>query len=479
MSSVSLSRPSNTDAATREPGLWLWPRSLFGRLFGSVLIALLLAQALMFVLVARDRDRLVVQGNVRESSRRIVDLTFALQLLAPAERPRASARLEGWPPPASRRAGRARPLFVGRAGPVPDFAQELQRQLATTLGPAYTVQVLPASGSPTGDVIRVVRPPPEGYESGGHQYDVRIGLPDATALTYRVSQGRRGPPLPRNLMEDLIVLTITTAVVLFVAARSITRPLSRLARAAEGIGRNVRGAPVPERGSEELREAARAFNTMQERMQRYIDSRTRVLAAMSHDLKTPLTRLRLRVETLGDDDVRARFGRDLDEMESMVHGALALLKGLTDDEPTSPVDIDALLEQLRAEFAELGAEIVIAGHAQQRLRGRPQALKRCLTNLLSNAVKFGVRATVRVEDGPALVLRVQDQGPGLPDSELERVFEPFYRVESSRNRDTGGTGLGLCIARDVAQAHGGSLMLRNRREGGLEAVLTLPRARKA
>jgi len=243
------------------------------------------------------------------------------------------------------------------------------------------------------------------------------------------------------------------------------------------MGRDVRQPPLAERGARELRDAAHAFNTMQERMQRYLDSRTRVLAAMSHDLKTPLTRLRLRLETLPDDEAQARFARDLDEMESMVRGTLALLRNLSDDEARTPIDVNALLERLQSEFAELGANVKIQGRATRPFTGRPQALKRCLTNLISNAVNFGTHATVAVEDGTALVIRVSDEGPGLPPEELERVFEPFYRVESSRNRDTGGTGLGLSIARDIAQSHGGSLIVRNLPSRGLEAVLALPRVR--
>jgi signal transduction histidine kinase len=474
MSSVSASRPSEAAAAPRAR-FTPWPRSLFGRLFASVLAALLLAQALNFVLVARDRERYVVEGNVHEWSRRIVDLTFALQLLDPQARARARERLDQWPPDHLQRAGReARPRFAPPAT-VPDFREALQRQLAFALGPAYRVSVAPpAAGAER--VITVMRQPPEGYEAGGRLYDVSVALPDGDMLKFRVAQGRRGPPLPRSLMENLLLLTLTTAIVLFIAARSITRPLSELSRAAEAIGRDVRQPPLPEPGTQELREAARAFNTMQERMHRYLDSRTRVLAAMSHDLKTPLTRMRLRVETVVDPEARARFGRDLDEMEAMVHGALGLLRGLSDDEATEPIDVDGLLATLKAEFAELGAQVDVSGQLRTRFRGRPQALKRCLTNLISNAVKFGARAHVVLEDGAALVIRVQDEGPGLPEAELERVFEPFYRVESSRNRDTGGTGLGLCIARDIAQAHGGSLTLHNLPERGLEAVLSLPRA---
>jgi signal transduction histidine kinase len=196
---------------------------------------------------------------------------------------------------------------------------------------------------------------------------------------------------------------------------------------------------------------------------------------MSHDLKTPLTRLRLQVETLDNPPMQARIGRELDEMESMVREGLALFRGLDDGESPVPLDINALLATVREEFTGMGATVTVTGSARGPFVGKAQALKRCLTNLVANAIKFGTRADIALADGPQLTISVRDQGPGVPEPELERVFEPFYRVESSRNRDSGGSGLGLSIARDVAQAHGGSLTLRNLTGGGLEALLTLPR----
>ncbi len=489
------------ESGWRRWRLWPpWPRSLFSRLLISVLAAVFLAQALAFTLVARERNRFIVEGNVREWSRRIVDLTYALQVLAPEERALARSRLERWPPehpgrfrlraalpppplPDEARESSAAAVPV-RPGPVlalvsaSNFRRALEQQLQLQLGPDYRVAVSP--NTRIGErVITVTRQPPEGYELGGRLYDVTVTPPDGDALTFRVAQGRRGPLLPRNLVINLTLLTLATAIVLYIVARSITRPLSELASAAEAVGRDVSQPALKEKGAQELREAARAFNTMHERMHRYVDSRTRVLAAMSHDLKTPLTRMRLRVETLDDSEAQERFGRDLDEMESMVRGALALLKNLSDDEAAVPIDVNALLATIQSEFAEVGASVQIRGRARGPFVGKPQALKRCVTNLVSNAVNFGTRATIVAEDGAALTLRVKDEGPGLPPDELERVFEPFYRVESSRNRDTGGSGLGLSIARDIAQAHGGSLVLRNLPERGLEAVLVLPRMRRA
>jgi len=233
---------------------------------------------------------------------------------------------------------------------------------------------------------------------------------------------------------------------------------------------------LPEKGPEEVSRAARAFNTMQARLARYIRDRTRVLAAMSHDLKTPITRLRLRAELLEDPQARAKFTKDLDEMESMVGATLDFLRGQESGEAVQPVDIGALLESLQADLAEIGGTVRIEGAVRSPFPGRPQALKRCLANLLENAVKYGKSAGVTVDDdGARLEIRIRDEGPGIPPEELEKVFAPFYRVEGSRSRETGGTGLGLAIAKSVAEAHGGSLVLRNRAEGGLEAMLVLPR----
>jgi signal transduction histidine kinase len=281
--------------------------------------------------------------------------------------------------------------------------------------------------------------------------------------------------LPVRIFLELGILTLALGLALFFTTRSITRPLSNLARAADAVGRSVRHPRLIEEGASEIRNATRAFNAMQDRLLRYLDSRTRVLAAMSHDLKTPLTRLRLRVESVSDSDLRERFGSDLDEMESLVHGALGLFKGLDDEETFESIDVNALLHTVESEFTEMGAQVSVSGAAASPVPVKPRALKRCLTNLVENAVKFGSRADLIVEDGPALVIRVRDDGPGIPIDSLEQVFEPFFRLESSRSRDTGGTGLGLTIARDVAQAHGGTLILNNLPERGLEAVLTIPR----
>jgi len=262
-----------------------------------------------------------------------------------------------------------------------------------------------------------------------------------------------------------------------IAVRWATRPLNALADAAEELGKNIHRPPLAESGPLEVARAARAFNTMQARLVRYLRDRTRVLAAMSHDLKTPITRLRLRAELLDDPSLRAKFTGDLGELESMVGATLDFMRGLESDEAAKPIDVNALLESLQADLAETGGRVSIEGRPRKPYPGRPRALKRCLANLLDNAIKYGKSARVGVDDNDErLEIRIRDEGPGIPEPELERVFDPYYRVEGSRNRETGGAGLGLTIARSIAESHGGRLSLHNRTEGGLEARLTLPRA---
>jgi signal transduction histidine kinase len=489
MSSASASRAS-------EPGkppsrLRLWPQSLFGRLLAASVLAVLLAQAAGLVLIAQEREHFVLQSSVREWTRRIAETTLMLEPLGAAERaaaieqlsaPRGSRHFHPPPPDAPPRPLRGPmdpPRTFVRAPLLTDFEQSLKEQLLAALGTGFEVSV-GRSADPPRPAIPLPVPFYEVHELAASQntaqpYDVTVRFPDGDTAVYRIVRVPGGALLPRNLVVNLLLLLAILVISLYAVARNITRPLSALARAADSVGREVRPPQLPERGARELRRAARAFNTMQDRLNRYLDSRSRVLAAMSHDLKTPLTRLRLQVETIDDAALQERMVKELTEMEGMVREALALFRGLDDGEPAVPLDVNALLAALAAQFTDSGAAVAVSGRALAPFTGKAQALKRCLTNLVSNAVKFGGRATLLVEDDGELAIRVRDEGPGIPPAELERVFEPFYRLESSRNRDSGGTGLGLTIARDIAQAHGGTLTLSNRREGGLEALLVLPR----
>jgi signal transduction histidine kinase len=456
------------------------PQSLFGRLFAALIGVVIVTLLIIVVLILRERRELAFLGTgAWNTTRSIAETSGALAKLGGAERSATLATL------------RQRPLIVEelprrRLASQPADLAGIERafaaQLRNELGSGYDVAIRPAAPD-AGDAIRVERgrSPALGPRPGpfARLFDVTVTLPDRERILFRTPAPLPGPPLPRQIFVNLGILTVVLGLVLFVMTRTITRPLRDLANAADAVGRGANHPPLPEKGARELRGATRAFNTMQDRLHRYLESRTRVLAAMSHDLRTTLTRLRLRAESIESDELRTRMAADLDEMAHMVHGALGLFRGLNDEEPLEPVDIDALLETLQREFAELGASVTVEGHAQRPFPAKPRALKRCLTNLLENAVKYGTRARVQVTDGEELAIRIRDEGPGIPAEALEQVFEPFFRIDPSRSRDTGGTGLGLSIARDIAQAHGGTVSLGNLPERGLEVVLTLPRAAPA
>jgi len=311
---------------------------------------------------------------------------------------------------------------------------------------------------------------------GGAFFVVQVALRDGSLVTFDSYLPPQDAAMPLRLAATLLVLLGSVIALSLIAVRWVTRPLSALATAAEKLGEDINRAPLLAGGPAEVQRAAKAFNTMQQRLSRFIADRTRMLTAMSHDLKTPLTRLRLRSEMLEDETLRAKFAKDVEEMESMVAQTLDFMRDARTDEPVQPVDVMALLESLQTDYQDTGHTVEIAGGAARPLPGRPQALRRCLTNLLDNAIRYGRRARIEVQDGQArITIRVLDEGPGIPQEELERAFEPFFRGEASRSRETGGTGLGLGIARNIARAHGGELILRNRSAGGLEAELSLPR----
>lgn len=306
----------------------------------------------------------------------------------------------------------------------------------------------------------------------------QIGLEDGTTAVFYA----RIPQEPLSRLESLIprlLLTLGIFVLLGAAVvRAITRSLEQLAHAAEQVGADPEGSPLPEVGPREVRSVIHAFNRMRLDLRSYVLERARMLGAISHDLQTPITRLRLRAEMIEDADRRAKFLRDLDEMEAIAGSALEFLKSLGNEPQRHPLDVGALVGSLCEDRVETGCDVTVQGVARGPYNAHPQALRRCLDNLVENALRYGHRARIGIEDdGQALHITVSDDGPGIPEQDLERVFEPFFRLEQSRNRESGGTGLGLAIARNIARWHGGDIHLRNAPEGrGLIAELVLPRS---
>jgi signal transduction histidine kinase len=283
-----------------------------------------------------------------------------------------------------------------------------------------------------------------------------------------------------SLLGALFMVLPPVVFGVFHLSRSVTAPLTKLAEEVEMLCRRSEpraSGPGADQtsGPREVRDLAMAFDLARARIEQYLAYRGRALQALSHDLKTPLTRMRLRVEVVENDETREKLSGDIEELSAMVTSTLATLKGMENPEAAQPIDMNELLARLQKEYAEMGRSVSVRGHARRPYVGRVSALKRVLTNLIDNAVKFGEKASITLEDGHALRVRVADRGPGIPPEELDRVFEPFYRAKEALARGVEGTGLGLSIAREIVTGHGGQLTLRNRQASGLEAEVVLPR----
>jgi signal transduction histidine kinase len=299
------------------------------------------------------------------------------------------------------------------------------------------------------------------------------GTPLSLDLAVRMPFARRplAPP-----WGSLLFFATCVGVLAYLVSRMATRPITRLADAARELGENINRAPLDEtHGPVEVRRAAAAFNAMQARIRHHMQERTHMLAAISHDLQTPLTRLRLRLEKVGDAALREKLIEDMQAMQAMVREGLDLAHSIDGNDARERIDVDSLVGSLCADAREAGHSVDVNGETGVAVMASPTALRRCLGNLIDNALKYGQRAELTVSrDGGNVLVNVRDFGPGIPAAELERVFDPFYRLEDSRSRETGGTGLGLTIARNIATRLGGSVTLRNHPEGGLEARLALP-----
>ena len=479
----------------------LLPQSLFARMVLILLVGLCLAQVLSLAVHWRERGEFAQRAMGIRSGQRIADIVKLLDTSAPADRVRIVGVLNS--PPL--RISLAAPALA--AAPADDDKAEIAAQFASSLrrllgdDRPLSVQVLDAPA--WGPMAPGMKGPGYGKMMGGPgamggpgfgggpgvhgpgggpgmAFVVQTRLIDGMPVTFDSRQPAETVGLPWRMLASLGVLLAGVVVLTLVAVRWVTRPLKTLAQAAEDLGRDINRPRLDESGPLEVSRAAHAFNTMQERITGFIRERTRLFAAMSHDLKTPITRLRLRVELLDDTGLRSKFAKDLQDMEALVMTTLDFMRGLDNGATAQPIDVGALLESLQQDAREVGGEVRIEGVALTPFHGNPQALKRCVGNLIDNAVKYGKAATLLVEDAAhELRIRVRDQGPGIPPAELEQVFEPFHRLEASRSRETGGTGLGLSIARNIARAHGGDIVLCNLADGGLEATLTLPRRRLA
>lgn len=315
------------------------------------------------------------------------------------------------------------------------------------------------------------------FGAGAPLLMVSLQMPEGDWINFAVPAIKLTPFWASPAFGSIALTALVVLALSVWAVRRAARPLTMLAGAADRLGVDVNAPPVEEEGPREVVHAARAFNRMQERLRGFVEDRTRMLAAVSHDLRTPITRLRLRAEYMQDKEQQAKMLADLDEMEAMIAATLTFARDDAAAEERGELDLASLLRSLVDDATDAGKEARFDGPENLAFTGRPRALKRAFANLVDNATNYGEVAEVTLSAGEAEVtVTVEDRGPGIPEEERERVFNPFYRLEASRNRETGGTGLGLSVVRAAVRAHGGEVALTNRAEGGLRVTVTLPLA---
>ncbi len=415
---------------------------------------------------------------------------FGKLTLAPAQIQRMlRRRLQTMP-----MAARLRPARIVIASNIPRPPEDERRLEASPApggsGPAWRDRLAPegapdgvSGGLPTASADPF-HPPPPGPPSGGlggGNFAIAMQLPDdGRWLTVRFVMPRPDPFLSPTLPAAFLVMTTFAGLLSVWAVRRLTAPLRTLAIAAEKLGRDVNADPLPENGPTEVAMAAIAFNTMASRIRRFVTDRTLLLTAIGHDLRTPITRLKLRSEFIEDEELQAKFLADLDELEAMVSATLAFGRDSANREPMVALDLNALLRTILDDAVDGRPELADrVGFATPPpsvvIQARPLPLKRALANLVGNAIAYagGVQVTLRPAAAGHVLVLFEDDGPGIPPEELERVFEPFVRLEASRNRETGGTGLGLSIARNILRGQGGDITLSNRPPHGLRAAVTL------
>ena len=461
-----------------------FPRSLKGQLILLILVGLLLSQAAGFVFILNDQrsrirsewlhnilTRVITVGDVIESTPSDIhgkilksSSSWALKFAIDPE-PVARAGEETLPETVQQEISK---VFGDRADEVHltilqssnerSFLEalfvDLWRDIRNTFSP-QRARIGPPSA----------RPP---YAN--------VSVPLKSGLWLNVSvTPRGGGPHASPLLVQFATMAAISAIGIVLVLGRLTQPLKELAQAAAALGRGETTAKLEEKGPREVQDTIRAFNDMQERLSRFVLDRTKMLAALGHDLRTPITTLRLRAEFIEDDEVRQKILQTLDEMFEMAEATLSFAREEAAQEKTRLVDVGALISTVCADLADTGFPVECADTGSFTIRCRPSGLKRAFRNIVENALAYGHRARVFVEHkrGDVAVM-IDDDGPGIPRGDMERVFSPFVRLENSRNMDTGGVGLGLAIARSIVRNHGGDITLQNRPEGGLRVTIMLP-----
>ncbi|MBL8670758.1 MAG: HAMP domain-containing protein [Alphaproteobacteria bacterium] len=444
----------------------LLPRTLAGRTIWILLLGLSLMHLCSIWIYEVGVGRLI--GSTREAqlAERLVSIARAVGERQVADRDKIAHALSS----ASVEAHWSPHSLVQRSGREGDEAEKMRariRELALDLVDRGRLRLgfadepgVDGSASPTSP----------------HLLLASIQIEDGSWVNFSAALVGPGSVQDHGMFASATAMAVGILVVALILVRLITAPLAQLAQAARRLGSNVESPALSEDGPVEIRDAARAFNEMQERVRKLVKDRTETLAAISHDLKTPINRLRFRAELCESDELRRMITVDLDEMQAMIDGTLGYLREGMDSEPERLVDMAAILETLESDHVDAGHAVSLDIAPVEPALGRHLALKRALSNLMDNAVRYGRTVRVRLdEQGDQVRILIDDEGPGIPEDKLEAVFQPFYRLDESRGSHPAGTGLGLTVARTILRNHGGDVTLRNRDDGGLQAIVTLPR----
>jgi signal transduction histidine kinase len=466
------------------------PKSLFGQTLLILLVGLVVSHLIGAWIYAGAREQAVRAIGGFAAAQRVANLSRLVDE-APADwRPRivqalndptfhVSLSTRPPDPPPTTADGPAQAIRDAVARQLPDWPDRQVRVVVS--GPADATPQQPLDGptfaGPMGGMMRDMMGP--AYVDPGfgawRTLEAAVKLGDGEWLIFATALPQGAPAVSWQFVVALAMMGLIVLAVSVWAVRSVTAPLGLMAAAADRLGRDVASTPLAETGTSEMQTAARAFNRMQERLRRLIESRTQMLAALSHDLRTPLTLLRLRAEEVADADERDKMLATIGDMDAMIGTTLAFARDEVRAEPRRRVDVAALLASVVDDMADAGLPVAMTPAAALAYDCQPGALKRAITNLLDNAVKYGERASVTLARAAnAIEIAVDDDGPGIPEDQMAKVFQPFYRVEDSRGRDTGGTGLGLAISQSIVRTHGGELTLANRSGGGLRACIKLP-----
>lgn len=444
------------------------PQGLIAQTIIVLLVGLTASHLLSMVVYSGDRSDALTHLGERAAATRIADAATLILRTSPEDRDALVMRYDGLS------------LAIAFAD-APAFGSVAAPDAETRLVAEAIAQHLPP-----GTQLRIHLETPRHVPLLAHLRDSFYGEPVRTTIHAAV-EGDDGrwlvltalPPAQganHSALASMAAMLVAIVLAAVWVVRRMTAPLETLAAAARRMAREVDAPDLAETGPAEVKDAIAAFNHMRREVRRLLENRTLMLAAISHDLRTPITLLRLRIEELEASDEREKMLASLDEMERMISATLSFARQDAADEPRVTLDFDALVEAMAADMQDLGRDVVYSGpDAPVWLSCRAQALKRAIGNLIENAVNYGGSAKVELTVMPGeLRLTIADRGPGLPPEQLEAVFQPFFRGDASRSRVTGGSGLGLSIAREIAAAHGGTVTLANRPGGGLVATLTLP-----